>query len=513
MIIEKNKKGTNKYFIIRVLILIIIFILVIVTILWNIKRVEKNKIIQEIKNYTSIEQFKSIEEVAIYMDCEYIKEEKSKTEQYYKDIYLTIPCKPFTNTESNQQYYEKLMTICAKVMNYESYIIIDKQQELILSVKCNKEKQAITNYYVNEEINYFQNKMSQINIQEYKPVEQIKLDIQAKELIQLLSEDWNSKDSIFGTRDSIYKNYSIFFDEGISIRKVDGKIFNIVFDKKYIKPVVNNITTSTTNKEIEEILGIPQMRNELANIIGYKTQDIYIFFSENEISIYSATSEHKTTEFAKLVEKYSLDKNLVEFIADLKNIWTDYDIYKYDSNYVYIQYSLKGVSIKFNYENKNGIYIYNNFKGNISGNLTLNQIIDEEEKTPDNIYIENKDLVLQAEFLRIQDKKHINYDVFNIIKNVSEEYTIDISNADTGIYIVNFISKNENYPNRELKEYITSGAWQDQENFIYSVSGKGIYKYNVRTNTYTTLKKGKDNFNIKSFKDGILQYDNTSIKL
>ena len=57
-----------------------------------------------------------------------------------------------------------------------------------------------------------------------------------------------------------------------------------MFNSKYEKEVINGLKTTSTKQEIIEKLGTPQI--EQNEIIGYKTPQCYIFFSNNEISIY-----------------------------------------------------------------------------------------------------------------------------------------------------------------------------------------------------------------------------------
>lgn len=511
MIINKKSKKRNTKLIIKIIIPILIIILVIVAICSNVKNTEKKKEIERIKNYTSIEDFTTIEEVAIYLDCDYIKQEQSKTEGYSTDIYLKLKLKPFTNSTNNKEYYETLFAYCAKVLQYQNFIIIDKSKELVIAIECNKDNKVITNYNINGDNKYFQTEESKIAKQNHTEIKEITHTINSTELKQVINQNWNVNDSIFGVKDSVFRNYNIYFDEGISTRKINGTIFNIVFKQNYKQPIINEITTSSTKQEIIESLGTPQF--EQNDLIGYKTEDTYIFFYKNEISVYKNEKNTNTLEFAKLVEQYQSDKDLIKFTTNLKNVWTDYDLYNYDSDYVVLQYSLKGISIRYNYKTDNGIYMYTNFSGNITPNTTYQQIINGQSELPNEVYIKNENLVFTAEKERIAKQNAITYDLANVIKNYSKEFTIDIITMQNSTYQISFISKTKQNPNRELREYINYGIWLDDENFIYSVSKKGIYKYNVKTNTYTTIETGKQNFEIKKLQNGILEYDDTTLNV
>lgn len=511
MIINKKSKKKNTKKIIKIIIPILVVILVIIAITTNVKNTEKKKEIEKIKNYTSIEDFKTIEEVAIYMDCEYIEQQDSKTEGYATDIYMKLKLKPFTENKSNKQYYEELFAYCAKVLQYQNFIIIDKSNELVISIICDKDNKVITSYYINGDDKYFQTEESKIAKQQYVDIKEIKYTINSNELKQIIEHNWNVNDSTLGSKESVFRNYNIYFDEGISVRKINGKIFNIVFNQNYKQEIINGITTSSNKQEIIEKLGSPQF--EQNEIIGYKTENAYIFFYKNEVSVYKNEKNTNTLEFAKLVENYETEKDLIKFTTELKNVWPDYDLYTYDNNYVVLQYSLKGISIRYNYKNDNGIYMYTNFKGNITSTITYDQIINGQSELPNEVYIKNENLVFTAEKERIANQQEIKYDLASVIQNYSKQFIIDINTMQNSVYEISFISKDKTAPNRELREYINFGVWLDDENFIYSIAQKGIYKYNVKTNTYTTLTEGKQDFKINKLQNRKLEYDNTTLEI
>lgn len=73
-----------------------------------------------------------------------------------------------------------------------------------------------------------------------------------------------------------------------------------------------------------------------------------------------------------------------------------------------------------------------------------------------------------------------------------------------------FISKMGNYVNRELNEAVDTYLWINDQYFVYSVYGVGIYSYNVIDGSKRALIEGNDSYQINSYKDGILKYDNST---
>ena len=75
-----------------------------------------------------------------------------------------------------------------------------------------------------------------------------------------------------------------------------------------------------------------------------------------------------------------------------------------------------------------------------------------------------------------------------------------------------FISKFDNTPNRELSDTINSYLWLDNNNFLYSKKGKGMYVYNLETGTVRRILTGTEDYELKGFENGILKYDDTEIE-
>ena len=152
-----KQKKNNKSIIIILIIIMILFILVLLlfSIINSLNNQNDNKKIEDIKQYTSINDFKSIEEVAIYLDCTYIKEETSKQENYNIDIYMKIKILPYTDDKSNEGFYDKLISYSAKVLKFANFRIIDKENDITIEVVCDKENETIQSIIINGESDYF----------------------------------------------------------------------------------------------------------------------------------------------------------------------------------------------------------------------------------------------------------------------------------------------------------------------------------------------------------------------
>lgn len=510
----ENKKDKKIIKIIVSIIIVLVISLIFVIIRLSLERKNEAQEIERVKSYTTIDDFKTVEEVAKYLECDYIKQEKSKEENYKLDIYIKIKILPYTDDSSNEVFYNNLVSYCAKVLKFDNFRIIDKEHSITIEVVCNKEKENIKSIIINGEENYFAKRDSQIQINNYEQVKETNLTIQSEILTKLISNDWRIKESDIGTKESTFNSYDIYFDEGIEIRKIDNKVFNLVFTEKYKSNVVSNISTATSKENIIKILGNPAFEDNQTGVIGYKGKDIYVFFNtENEISIYKVLKEIKEDEeFSELLDKYIENKNTEEFMNKIKQIWNDYDKSQVNSSIKELRYSLKGLEVT-----NSSINIYSNFLTNLYKEKSVDEF-RSEILTANGIIFYNSDLVFKNESDRNKSLNSTKYALENFIiaKYDDEENNNIIESSDfleyktygdENIFSVKFISKNKNYANSELKENINYGLWINDYLYVYSIKNKGIYLYNARTREYATLVTGNDEFKIISYENHILKYD------
>lgn len=506
--LQKRKTKINKKVII---IFAAILLLLILLNLW-IKKADADKQLKLIKAYNSLDDFTAIQEVATYMDCKYIKQQKSKTQGYSFDIYMEIKVAPYTDNISNQNFYERLLLYCAKTLNYENFTVIDDKKELAIGVICNKDDESISTYYINGIQNYFEIQDSKNAVNNFKQEKTTQFNIESKEIQQLINKKWQSKEINFGTVDSTINNYDIYFDEGIQVRKIGTKVFNIVFNQNYKNSVINNIGVKTTKEEIIKQLGEPTYTDSVTKLIGYKGEKIYILFnfSLNQISIYNIEENFDTEKVAQSIKQYSEgSKDLKTFISEVKKIWPDFDKYTYDSNYVELQYTLKGMKIQYNIAGKSGVTIYSNYDGKVYGDITIKNILNKETEIPKGINIKFENLVVE------QEKDRIATAIEKIQQaklNANSNNTYGIIKAKPQNSIVEIISLDGNGLDKELKEYVDYGIWLDDNNYAYSISQKGIYVYNINTKIYKTIiTNTEDKFELKGYKNNELKYDNKSV--
>lgn len=504
---EKQNIEINKKI---VIVLIAIIFIVLVSLLLFKNFLESNQTPELIyDNLTTIKQ------VIEYHGSKYISEEESNDNNYSLDVYLEFKVKPYEDDNtSNEEYYNELLEDSAKVLYYKNFRMIDEKNDITVEVICKNGK--IDSIIINGIEDYFIYMDSQISMREYKEISTTEITVQSEVLQNCINNSWNTG-VYFGERDSIFDEYYIYFDEGLEVRTIDNMIYNVIFTNKYQGNVVNNTYPGMQLENVEDLMGEPTFKDEDLGILGYKGENIYVFFTETEISIYRVTTAD-TDDFFDLADRY-LDEELdfLEFMNELTYLWPDYSEYTYDSESVFIAYPLKGVEIKLNYgDDLNGIYIYNNIKTNLSR-------VENYFDNTDFVARLQIDSVFEAEKRRVSKnqsllklcneyKESLNEEKRNIIgENSNYDIYPELDNNGL-IYEMKFISKFDNTPNRELSDTINSYLWLDNNNFLYSKKGKGMYVYNLETGTVRRILTGTEDYELKGFENGILKYDDTEIE-
>lgn len=155
---------------------------------------------------------------------------------------------------------------------------------------------------------------------------------------------------------------------------------------------------------------------------------------------------------------------------------------------------------------------------NCYGNLTLEEVVNTKQTLPNNIFIENEDLVFETEKSRVntlEDTTNNGNYPSTVILNTSKKFKVakQLLQGSDNMYQIRFISINNELPNTELREVISRGIWYDDYNFIFAVKERGIFIYNVQTQSYRTLKTGNGEFMIHNIENNKLYYDNDSLEI
>ena len=455
------------------------------------------------------QKFEDLNELFEYYESEYLGISVSSDKDCYYDISAKLKVKPYSGTVSNEEFYKNMINDIAMFHKYKSFVLIDEEKSIKIKVIC--ENGEIKTYFVNGIEDYFRVHDEELALRKYKEFKETSMSIDAPILNELINKDWQ-KDANFGTIESRFNGYEIYYDEGIEVRSIQGKVFNIIFKQNYTGPVISGLTPQDTMTNASKALGIPTFQTDGNKIYGYKNKELYVFFGNNEISIYrnESLSIDELNRFDKtLTAFYNEEIDFETFMDELTEKWKDYAKYDYTASKVYISYPLKGFEIKVNYDNTRGFIFYNNFglpEGRIENYLNNEDFMALLQL--DCVYEAEKNRVKELEKM-YEDKEKISEDFYD-----SNDYDICLDKDDSGnILGVYFISPNGNRPNRELSDSISTYAWVSDNYFVFSKQGNGLYGIDLNTGYVSTLLEGKNNYNITKSEFGKITCDNQEINI
>lgn len=488
----KKKKMDKKKKIIISISAVLAFLIILVVIL----KISQNKPIN------SKEEAKSLQSIVEFCECKFISSKESEEKGYSLDIYLEFKYSPYEDGKSKQPYYDVTIEGISEFLKYRNIRLIDKSRNLVIRVDT--KTNSISKKYFNdiEESEYFSKLLSENTLENKKELKETKFDI-TSELQTLINNNWSTKNINFGEKTSTFKDYDIYFENGYRVRNINGRLFNIVFTNKFEKEVISNIKVGDSFEKVKKELGNNYI--EQSGILEYMGKDLYVCFTANEISVYPRIS-YDYTQFEKLLEEYNNNKDFNSFMNKLTSLWPDYSYYKYDTDYCYIMYPLKGVRIYNSSQKTDGIQLYQEYNGSLK---------DEHKDYYQVYYNTNESLILKAEQDRMMQKSEVPDENGKFIsKKYSQKSTRD---KDGKIYNIAIFSIDRENPDSELSKdiYADKILWYDDENFIYSIKKQGIYMYNATTRKTKTIVTGTDDFNITNFDhvNKILTYDGKDVKI
>lgn len=392
-----KNKNLGKAIIITLIILVIIFIVLLIIV--GSREIKK----QNTPIYSTIEEMPDVATLINQMYGEYIKMEDSQDERYFKDIYVDLKYGLYEGEESEETFYKSLITTVAQKMNYENVRIIDEEKQIEVKIICDTENGELIGSYINGDTNFYGHYESQKALANYKKTTVTELNIESKEINTLVQNGWNKNTLSIGEAEDEIDDYIEYADFGINIYEIDEKVFNLLFDTRYTGAVVNGIKVGDSFETIISKLGTPTFGSRDDVYIGYKGEELYVFFNEDEISIYPVEKEVKT--IYPLVQQYEEEGSIKKLVSGATDLWENYESYYYDEYTVNLSYPLAGIKFQFGITENHGIIIYNNYLGEILENYTQEELSQMEIEIPSYIYFVEEDLVDEYESERVYLKQ------------------------------------------------------------------------------------------------------------
>ena len=501
---KKNKK-VIKY--LKIFGIVIVSLIIIYFIIQSFLRAYRATITPDSSNsnlHYNINEYDSLEELLSAYGCVYISEISTSdlikiTVKFDRDLY--------TNETSNENYFMAIVNVVAEYEDYKSFELVDESRNIDIVVTC--ENSSMVQIQINGDENYYLNQDSLINLRKNE-VAITDFTIDSSELTMLINNEWNPSNLNIGTRDSSCDGYEIYFDEGFKYKIFGRIVYNFIFTDKYTNSIVSGLNVSSTAEEVEETLGEPTF-NYNSTLYGYIGENNYVFFdfTNKQVSIYPVITLENENKFIELINQMNENFDIRQFSMDLISLWTDYDIYDYDSNYVDLQYTLRGVELTISSSSlKNGIYIYQNYRGDLSRIANLDNVYIQDT---DLIFDEEKERVVNSMMARIEQGENVEemYRIYG--EKFAVRFVGELASNEEGYKGPVFYSRDEEYPDTELERtlVISSWVWYDDYNFIYSVDNDGIYLFNPVSNFNTKISDVTGEIQINSAGDGKIIYNDT----
>lgn len=288
-------------------------------------------------------------------DSEYISQDK-------KTIYINFSKDLFDeNGNSNEEYFDSLIDDIEPFL--EEFTLIDEEKNIEIKVK-NGEKT------INQKENFYEevDGKSYSNVDKAQIVKRTNMYIESAELDNITMDNMFLTDSVkekLGAEDEIQleENYTSYQNGKIKVSKYEylNQIRNIIFTREYAQSVISGITANESIGEIYQKYSEPAFGSVREGYLGYRTSDVYVFFYNDEVSIYGYSYGHKSNLEKYLVE-YVETKDLELFknrmIVSFDNFYKY--VYEKETESLYMLYPSLGIEIDIKNNNTTGIKLYQN---------------------------------------------------------------------------------------------------------------------------------------------------------
>ena len=361
----------NKAFLKKLILICfsILFILLIIMCVLLYKVQEKNETNigfsvpekQDLENdvYNNNQVFHNVKEILESYDCTYISEQEEPTTV----IYLVFGKSLFNSDGSNNRnYYESLINALAKKLIKKNFYLYDEKNSIQINVSCDFENDNIS-YKINNISNYF----GTTNGDLYQEIENTEIaqyqyiPISYNVLYNIVQNNMYLIDEL-GEPEGEVGKYKLYQNGTIMSRNFSGKVRNMIFLEGYDGNVFTGVEVGTPLSEIKKLYPNNAFGSIEEGYLGYRTAELYVFFYENQISVYGY-SYYEQKNFEDILEEYLNTNDLNRFTERVTKLWTNYDEFEYDSGNksLYLTYPSIGVIINIQNNNSKGITICNNY--------------------------------------------------------------------------------------------------------------------------------------------------------
>lgn len=341
-------------------IIIIFIILLIVLIGLTTYTITLSKKSNNTIEVTTVSEPKTVKDVIEKYNCEYQKEEKSCIELVFcKDLFDE-------KGKSNESFFNNIIEDLKPFYEQKSYTLLDEKNNIKIYARYNSSTNDYT-IFINDVENFFDT----VNGESYSSVDTMHISTIANinptdeilGTLELNSSYFDSIEELLGEGKELDNGYTSYLNGTVRLRLSPIKtVRNIIFSEDYEGNLSNKIKFGASLKDIYAENSANDFGSIADGYLGYINNDFYIFFYNNETSVYSYTYKYNK-DFEELLEDYLKTKDLDTFITRLVNKWKVYDYYEYNPNTkdAYVLFSTRGIEIDIKNNNSKGIKLYSNY--------------------------------------------------------------------------------------------------------------------------------------------------------
>lgn len=186
--------------------------------------------------------------------------------------------------------------------------------------------------------------------------------VNALPMIKLNNNSWDRLKSGFSGYESD-ENGNMIFPNGYILYCNERQVNNIVFDNTYTGEIIGHLKVGEDFKTIEKNLGVPTFKTK--TYLGYKTKEDYVFFYENEVSVYPNmnVSNKSVEDFFESYLNKTYNKERTYFLVDIRNNYKDFIIeMDEETNTVILTSLLRQMVVKLDSQGGIEVELYNGYK-------------------------------------------------------------------------------------------------------------------------------------------------------
>lgn len=340
-------------------IILICLVIVLITLVYiNSLDIVEDETVNQVE--TVVKEKETLSEILAKYDVEYIKRDANK-------IYVTFNFQLYNEDGSSNEL--KLNNLLNELTNYfkSTYYIIDEKNGIDIKVFYSQNVGA--EIFINNKKDFFE----ETDGKTYYDVNNIKNTLltnvyvveDALSYITMKSLRYSDLvDRIGEPIGTDEEGYLLFDDGDIRVSKYENAnmVRNMIYSGKYLNSFVSKITEGYSLKKVVEVYGEPAFGSIDEGYVGYRTTEFYLFFYEDEISVYGY-GYTSNIQFEKILQEYTLDYDIEKLSSTIRAMWRGYHKYEMDveNKKLYLTYPSRGVEIKIDSMDVTGITFYSNY--------------------------------------------------------------------------------------------------------------------------------------------------------